>query len=310
MLGGGGGDGDDDDDDGRTTTMSAADLHSLYHEQMKEIQSEREAVFGKSDDDETKSSGPEDLGRTAEAYLAPAKDDEASRPPQPPSTPPPPPPPAWRVPTSSSSSSPSPSPSPTDDATTDATTPPPPRFLPPGWDAEEAYADREALYGFTDEEREAWTTDARRSAAAGPSSSAGGGDEDGGRNAAADEYFARLAGVRRAAGTPPPPSHPPSSSSSSSSSSYPFSHLNPREDGAAMVDVGGKIPSRRIAIARSVVVFPPEVMSAFRLIGRGGGKEEEDGRGGGGCGEETREMIGPKGPIFETARIAGIMGAK
>jgi len=37
------------------------------------------------------------------------------------------------------------------------------------------------------------------------------------------------------------------------------------------------------------------VMSAFQLIG--GGKE-------------TREMIGPKGPIFETARIAGIMGAK
>ena len=269
------------DYDGRTTMMSASDLHSLYNEQMKEIQSEREAVFGISDDDETSSSGPEDLGRAvAEAYLASsAKDDDDAASLLPP--PPPPPPPAWRVPTSSSppSSSSSPPQSSTDDATTDdaTTDDATPIFLPPGWDAEEAYAEREALYGFTDEEREAWTTT---------------GDGDGGRTA--DEYFARLAGVRRAVGNPPP-SHPPSSSSSSSSSSSPFSHLNPREDGAVMVDVGGKVPSPRIAIARSVVVFPPEVMSAFQLIG--GGKE-------------TREMIGPKGPIFETARIAGIMGAK
>ena len=285
----------DDDDDGRTTTMSASDLHSLYNEQMKEIQSEREAVFGMSHDDETSSSGQENLGRAAEAYLASsAKDDDAASL----LPPPPPPPPAWRVPTSSSPSSSSSPQSSADDATTDdattddaTTDDATPMFLPPGWDAEEAYAEREALYGFTDEEREAWTT-------TGPSS-AGGGDGDGGRTAAAfDEYFARLAGVRRAVGNPPP-SHPPSSSSSSSSSSLssssPFSHLNPREDGAVMVDVGGKVPSPRVAIARSVVVFPPEVMSAFRLIGGG---------------EDTREMIGPKGPIFETARIAGIMGAK
>jgi len=64
-----------------------------------------------------------------------------------------------------------------------------------------------------------------------------------------------------------------------------------------MVDVGRKSPSRRVAVARSTVVFPPEVLSAFRL--------DDEGRGVG-----NTEMIGPKGPIFETAKIAGIMGAK
>ncbi len=75
-----------------------------------------------------------------------------------------------------------------------------------------------------------------------------------------------------------------------------------------MVDVGGKAPSRRVAIARSVVVFPPEVMAALRAIGGRGGTAAAGGEEGGGRG--AREVIGPKGPIFETARIAGIMGAK
>jgi len=78
-----------------------------------------------------------------------------------------------------------------------------------------------------------------------------------------------------------------------------FTHLSERGDSVSMVDVGFKNVTRRSARARSVVVFPPEVMEALGL------KDE---------GETVKnnfsEVIGPKGPIVATARIAGIMGAK
>lgn len=70
----------------------------------------------------------------------------------------------------------------------------------------------------------------------------------------------------------------------------PFTHLNQSGDQVTMVDVGHKTVSRRVAVARSTVVFPPEVMDAFDIT--------------------NGEMIGKKGPIFATARLAGIMGAK
>ena len=70
----------------------------------------------------------------------------------------------------------------------------------------------------------------------------------------------------------------------------PFTHLS--EDGAeiSMVDVGHKEITQRVARAQSKVVFPPEVMSAFSIVGD--------------------ELVGPKGPIFTTAKLAGIMAAK
>jgi len=71
----------------------------------------------------------------------------------------------------------------------------------------------------------------------------------------------------------------------------PFTHVS--EDGAhvAMVDVGHKETTPRIARARTSVIFPPEVMIAFQRVG-------------------NSELVGPKGPIFSTARLAGIMAAK
>jgi cyclic pyranopterin phosphate synthase len=74
--------------------------------------------------------------------------------------------------------------------------------------------------------------------------------------------------------------------------------LNAKGDEVSMVDVGSKSVSRRIALARSVVVFPPEVMSA---LGLQQGIESTSTR---------KELSGPKGPIFSTAKLAGIMGAK
>lgn len=73
-----------------------------------------------------------------------------------------------------------------------------------------------------------------------------------------------------------------------------FTHLNSTGDEVSMVDVGHKEVTRRIARAKSVVIFPPEVMDAFGLR----------------MGSTENEVIGPKGPIFATARLAGIMGAK
>ncbi|MCG8306622.1 MAG: cyclic pyranopterin monophosphate synthase MoaC [Cytophagales bacterium] len=66
-----------------------------------------------------------------------------------------------------------------------------------------------------------------------------------------------------------------------------FSHLDP-EGKAVMVDVGDKSVSKREAKAQAIVALPHEVMKHFN------GKDVE-----------TR-----KGGVFQTAIIAGIMGAK
>ena len=71
-----------------------------------------------------------------------------------------------------------------------------------------------------------------------------------------------------------------------------FTHLSPSGDAVSMVDVGDKAVTTRVAKARTHVIFPPEVIEAFRSH------------------DSSNEMVGPKGPIFATAKIAGIMAAK
>jgi cyclic pyranopterin phosphate synthase len=66
-----------------------------------------------------------------------------------------------------------------------------------------------------------------------------------------------------------------------------FSHLNP-EHRPTMVDVSDKTASKRTALAESRVSFPPAVAAALRSSG----------------------LRSPKGPIFDTAIVAGVMGAK
>ena len=56
-------------DEGSTTT----DLHSLYHDQMKEIQSERESIFGKESEDDPSNQSP-DLSQTAKSYFTSSND--------------------------------------------------------------------------------------------------------------------------------------------------------------------------------------------------------------------------------------------
>lgn len=73
--------------------------------------------------------------------------------------------------------------------------------------------------------------------------------------------------------------------------SHGLTHLS--EDGSSvnMVDVGHKTATKRMARAETRMILPPEVLEAFR-------------------GSNTSELVGPKGPIFATAKIAGIMAAK
>jgi len=66
-----------------------------------------------------------------------------------------------------------------------------------------------------------------------------------------------------------------------------FTHLDEAEH-PTMVDVSGKIATRRSAVAESRVVFPAAVAAALRENG----------------------LRSAKGPIFDTAIIAGVMAAK
>jgi cyclic pyranopterin phosphate synthase len=60
-----------------------------------------------------------------------------------------------------------------------------------------------------------------------------------------------------------------------------------------MVDVGAKAVTRRTATAQAVVDFPPEVMAQLRA----------------GTASQA-ELVGPKGPVFATAVVAGIQAVK
>lgn len=66
-----------------------------------------------------------------------------------------------------------------------------------------------------------------------------------------------------------------------------FTHLD-AERRPTMVDVSGKTASRRTAVAEVRVLFPPAVAAALLESG----------------------LRSSKGPIFDTAIVAGVMGAK
>lgn len=67
-----------------------------------------------------------------------------------------------------------------------------------------------------------------------------------------------------------------------------FSHLTP-DHRANMVDTSQKAPTRRSATARSIVLLPENVLAEMLRDG---------------------ELQSPKGAVFQTAVLAGIMAAK
>ncbi|VEU35721.1 unnamed protein product [Pseudo-nitzschia multistriata] len=150
--------------------------------------------------------------------------------------------------------------------------------------------DREARYGFTAEERASWGRPApdpaemravlegvahARRAEVNPSLQP---------QAAASE-----GGAGRSSGIPPPGCHDDRHEDHHGS----FTHLSGDGTSIHMVDVGAKAVTTRTARARSEVWLPPSVVEA---LGVGNASDSE--------------LVGPKGPIFATARIAGIMAAK
>lgn len=66
-----------------------------------------------------------------------------------------------------------------------------------------------------------------------------------------------------------------------------FSHLDANQN-PSMVDVGDKTPTRRSATARSIVTLTPEIMTRLH----------------------EGDIQTKKGPVFQTAILAGTMGAK
>lgn len=70
-----------------------------------------------------------------------------------------------------------------------------------------------------------------------------------------------------------------------------FSHIN-KSNQPKMVDVGGKIESRRIARAQALIEVSKELYSAVENSVSG------------------NELHSAKGPVFQTAIIAGIQGVK
>ncbi len=66
-----------------------------------------------------------------------------------------------------------------------------------------------------------------------------------------------------------------------------FTHLDANSN-PTMVDVGDKAATKRSATAEARVRFPPAVAAALRESG----------------------LRSPKGPVFDTAVVAGVMGAK
>ena len=66
-----------------------------------------------------------------------------------------------------------------------------------------------------------------------------------------------------------------------------FSHVG-ADNRPTMVDVSNKTPTLRTAVAETRVLFPPLVAEALRSAG----------------------LRSPKGPVFDTAIVAGVMGAK
>jgi hypothetical protein len=71
-----------------------------------------------------------------------------------------------------------------------------------------------------------------------------------------------------------------------------LSHVSDGES-IQMVNISDKEPTQRVAVAQSRVVFPLEVA---RVLGT--------------YESNKNELTGPKGPIFQTAKLAGILAAK
>lgn len=146
---------------------------------------------------------------------------------------------------------------------------------------EELNEERQELYGFTEHETDSWTK------------SAGNHKHEASFLEQIEQARAESAAEKERVVDFVPVVAPEAQEWSASAAG--LSHLSQDGKDIRMVDIGHKSATQRIAVAQSTVVFPPEVMKAFGVDTDGANKGE---------------LIGPKGPIFATAKLAGIMAAK
>jgi hypothetical protein len=145
---------------------------------------------------------------------------------------------------------------------------------------EELSDERQELYGFTDEETDSWTKGA-------------------GQHKHETSFLEQIERARRAESMGEQERvvdiDPVSPETQEWNVAGSLSHVSQDGKDIRMVDVGHKSFTQRVAVAQSTVVFPAEVMEAFGM--------DTDG-------DSNSELVGPKGPIFATAKLAGIMAAK
>mmetsp|Transcript_16490 Transcript_16490/g.47819 ORF Transcript_16490/g.47819 Transcript_16490/m.47819 type:complete len:390 (+) Transcript_16490:147-1316(+) len=150
-------------------------------------------------------------------------------------------------------------------------------------DMEELHAEREALFQFSDEEKKAWGKNSQNLSQTVISADMMLEIERARAEAAAQEDKEKNndGATTSMAGQP-----------ASSTESTPFTHLSQDGKSVHMVDVGAKEVTTRMAKAQTKVILPVEVLQAFDLS------------------PNAQELVGKKGPIFSTAKLAGIMAAK
>jgi len=174
---------------------------------------------------------------------------------------------------------------------------------------EELRDEREALFGFTKDDREAWSN--LDSTATAASSSSNNIDNlpfedflrqveelraiNNDTNENQDEHISSSSSSSKSTTATKVSTTAPTMDGGAAENSSILTHLSRDGTSVSMVDVGQKQVTRRIARAQSKVIFPPEVMDAFQITSGS---------------PDTNEMVGPKGPIFSTAKLAGIMAAK
>eukprot|EP00934_Nitzschia_sp_Nitz4_P006769 Nitzschia sp. Nitz4//scaffold109_size72162//19781//21066//NITZ4_005839-RA/size72162-snap-gene-0.95-mRNA-1//1//CDS//3329532742//6759//frame0 len=252
-------------------TPSGAEYHAFFQEQLAELNRERVSLFGTADDQDEDDPFSSTMNQTHQM-----NNQTAVQPPPQTQVPPPPVVPTMEEPVDNTYEQ----------------------------DMEDLHAEREALFKFSAEEKHAWGTMASKpDATLSPQLM-----QEIARARQAHFEVENQPPIPEAPSSVPPSSPPPPPSSSTQfmqpepkvitpdSSHHPsFSHVS--HDGASvhMVDVGSKQVSTRTATAQTKVLLPSSVLEAFA-----------DGE----PVSNVTELVGPKGPIFATAKVAGIMAAK
>ena len=149
----------------------------------------------------------------------------------------------------------------------------------------ELKTEREQLFGFSNEDHTAWTNVTNHKHDQSFLESI----DTARRTASHDQESPKGERITKPQARASDPNHP------SDYTGRDLSHVTRDGKSVNMVNIADKKASQRVAVAQARVVFPPEVSKRLRTEGDI---------------EHMTELIGPKGPIFECAKLAGIMAAK